>query len=94
MTPETDSLLAACAIAFVGVVIGGGLQWTVLRDTKGDLGAGGGLPMNLGLGVVASVGLAMAIVGPLSGARIAALFASHALGWITLWLWSRRRSRR
>jgi hypothetical protein len=94
MMPETGSLLAGCAIAFGGALVGGGLQWIVLRDTKGDLGAGGGLSMTLGLCVAASLGMAMSVAGSLSGIRMATVLGSHALGWAAVWLLARKRRNR
>jgi hypothetical protein len=91
MTPESGSLVAACAIAFGGALIGGGLQLAVLHSAKGDLGAGAGLPLSLGLLTAVSLGVAVMMAD--TGPHLGTVVASHLLGWAALWLWSRRKSK-
>ena len=93
MSLEATSLLASCAIAFGGALIGGALQRIMLRDTKGNLGSAAGFPMTMGITSAASLGLAIAVLKTPTAARMAALLASYALGWCVLWLWPRRRPR-
>lgn len=93
MTPEVGSLLAACTLAFGGAALGGGLQWVIIRDTKGNLGAAGGLTWILALSVICSLGLAMSVLQTLSGARTLTVLGSHALGWGAVWFFARQRPR-
>jgi len=93
-TPASGSLLAACAIAFVGAALGGGLQWIIVRDTNGNHGGGAGLSLTLGLCVISSLLLAMSVLKTNSGAQMLTVLGSHALGWGVVWFFARKRPSR